>query len=176
MGLTGHRHNARHLSWNSPFSRCKNPIRQLIFFNVIFIFERERERERARKGQREGDRGSKAGSELTAESPMRGLNPWTTRSWPELRSSQTLNWLSHPGAPTRQLLLLLSSSSSSSSPFYSWVHWGSKRLSNLLRIPQLGWGEEPDLSTDASPVPAVASAWWPWVGTKQRGKTVFTQL
>ena len=53
-------------------------------FNVLFLRERERERERERQTDRqtwreggaesEEDRRSKAGSVLTAESPMRGLN------------------------------------------------------------------------------------------------------
>ena len=54
------------------------------FFKCLFIFDRERQH---REGQREGARGSEAGSSLTAESQIRGLNPWTTRPCPELKSA-----------------------------------------------------------------------------------------
>ena len=49
-------------------------------FNVYFW-----ERERTSRGgaEREGDRGSKAGSELSAQSSKRGSNSQTMRSWPE---------------------------------------------------------------------------------------------
>ena len=41
--------------------------------------------------EREGDRGSEeAGFVLTAASPMRGLNSWTVRSWPELKADAQL--------------------------------------------------------------------------------------
>ena len=43
-------------------------------FLMLFIFERERERESRGGVEREGDRGSEAGSVLTAQSPMWGLN------------------------------------------------------------------------------------------------------
>ena len=36
--------------------------------------------------EREEDRGSKAGSALTAQSPMKGSNPRTANSWPEPKS------------------------------------------------------------------------------------------
>ena len=45
----------------------------------MFIFEREREQvgEGQRERDRQTDRGSEVGSALTAESPMRDLNPQT---------------------------------------------------------------------------------------------------
>ena len=48
----------------------------------------ERERERMSRGgaEREGDRGSEAGSALSPQSPTRGSNSQTTRSWPEPKS------------------------------------------------------------------------------------------
>ena len=56
----------------------------IFFYHHDLIFERERERESmsGAGAERERDRGSKAGSVLAEESP-----------------SQTLNRLSHPGAP-----------------------------------------------------------------------------
>ena len=65
-------------------------------FFWMFIFERDRAR--AGDGQRETHTQNPKqapGSELSARSPTRGLNPRTARSW--LRQSQLLNWLSHPG-------------------------------------------------------------------------------
>ena len=66
--------------------------RTLLFFfflNVYFISEGERERARqstSRGGaEREGDTESEAGSRLSAQSPTRGSNPHTVRSWPELK-------------------------------------------------------------------------------------------
>ena len=67
----------------------------------MFIFERERDRDRvqAGEGQRERktqNRKQAPGSELSAQSLMRGLNP----AWDhDLGQSQMLNRLSHPGAP-----------------------------------------------------------------------------
>ena len=62
----------------------------LIYFNVLmFIFGREKERERAGEGQRarEIQNPKQApGSELSAQSPTRGSNPQTVRSWPEPKS------------------------------------------------------------------------------------------
>ena len=46
---------------------------------------------------REGDTESEAGSGLSAQSLMRGSNPQTVRH--DLSQSQTLNHLSHSGAP-----------------------------------------------------------------------------
>ena len=49
------------------------------------------------RGRGRGDRGSKAGSQMTTESPAWGLNSRTTRSWPKPKSD--INRMSHPGAP-----------------------------------------------------------------------------
>ena len=38
-----------------------------------------------RGAEREGERDYQAGSALSAQSPTWGLNPWTMRSWPELK-------------------------------------------------------------------------------------------
>ena len=61
-----------------------------IFFKKLFLMYVyfEREREQAEEGQREqGTQNPKQapGSELPAESPMRGSNSRTMRSWPELK-------------------------------------------------------------------------------------------
>ena len=58
-----------------------------VAFFLMFIFEREREREREREQAGEEQRGRETqnakqapGSELSAQSPMRGSNPRTVRS------------------------------------------------------------------------------------------------
>ena len=70
-----------------------NFILFLNFFKLYFIFERVQ----AGYGQREGNRGCEAPSELTAASPMWGLNSQTENHY--LTWSGTLNQLSHPGTP-----------------------------------------------------------------------------
>ena len=52
-------------------------------FNFYLFFFFERERQQAREGQREKERESQAGSILSVQSPVRGLNSWTVRSRPE---------------------------------------------------------------------------------------------
>ena len=62
-----------------------------------------RDRVRAGQGQRERETKNPKqtpGSELSAQSPTRGSNSRTARSWPE---PQSLNRLRHPGAPTFSL-------------------------------------------------------------------------
>ena len=59
--------------------------------NLMFIFERDRERERqsTSRGQAERARDTESeapGSELSAQSLMRGLNPGTVGSLPDLKS------------------------------------------------------------------------------------------
>ena len=62
----------------------------ILFLFIFYFCERERARARmcpqAREGQREGERESEAGSALSVQNPTQGLNPWTTRSWPEPKS------------------------------------------------------------------------------------------
>ena len=73
------------------------------FLNVyLFLRERDRDRDRAGvgKGQRERETQNlkqAAGSELSAQSPTRGSNPRTVRTWPE--SKLETYRLSHPSAP-----------------------------------------------------------------------------
>ena len=63
----------------------------LFVFNFLNFYSFLRESEWG--GQREGDTESKegSGSELSAQTPMRGLNPWTVRSWPELKLDTQLS-------------------------------------------------------------------------------------
>ena len=74
-----------------------------------YLRERQRQRDREREIQSVSRGGGHQrerkiqnpkqapGSELSAQSPMWGLNPWT---WDhDLSWSQMLNWLSHPGTP-----------------------------------------------------------------------------
>ena len=70
--------------------QCSLLIRHFTIFKKFlkFIYF-----ERARDGggaEREEDRESEAGSVLTAESPMRGSNLQTVRSWPEPKSDPQL--------------------------------------------------------------------------------------
>ena len=54
-----------------------------IFFNVYFLRERETYNVQAGEGQRERETQNPweaPGSELLAQSPMQGSNPWTARS------------------------------------------------------------------------------------------------
>ena len=69
------------------------------FFDVLLNFERAQ----AGKGQREGDRGSEAGSVLTAESPMWGLNSRTVRSGPEPKWNAQLT--EPPRCPTALIVI-----------------------------------------------------------------------
>ena len=50
--------------------------------------------------EREGGIASEAGSMLSAQSPMRALDPMICEimTWAETKS-RMFNWLSHPGAP-----------------------------------------------------------------------------
>ena len=67
---------------------------------LMFIYFWERDRVRVEEGQRTRETQNPKqtpGSELSAQSPTRGLNPQTERSWPELKS--VANRLSHPGTP-----------------------------------------------------------------------------
>ena len=72
----------------------------------MFIFERERDRDRvwAGEGQREKETQNPKrapGSELSAQSPTRGSNSHTVRSWPELKS------VAQPTEPPRHPTLFL---------------------------------------------------------------------
>ena len=63
------------------------------FFNVLFIFEIERDRAWMGEGQRERETQNwkqAPGSEPSAQSQMRGSNSRTTRSWPEPKSDPQL--------------------------------------------------------------------------------------
>ena len=70
----------------------------IIFFLSLFIL---REREGGREGEHAcvqvGYGGEREGESQAVQSPVRGLNPQTVRSWAEL--SRMLNRLSHPGTP-----------------------------------------------------------------------------
>ena len=61
------------------------------------MLEREKE---GRGGAERGRAESQAGSVPSVRSPTWGLNSQILRSWPELKSSQILSLLSHPGTPS----------------------------------------------------------------------------
>ena len=65
-------------------------------------------RDRANRGgaEREEDRGSPAGSVLSVQSLMWGLNSWTMRSWPEPKSrvGRSTNWATQ--APQSMIILI----------------------------------------------------------------------
>ena len=62
------------------------------YFKCLFILERHTEHEWGRGREREGDTESEASSRVWAVStePPRGLNPWSMRLWPELKSDAQL--------------------------------------------------------------------------------------
>ena len=77
------------------------------FFQRLFIFGTERDRAWTGEGQREREtqnRKQAPGSEPSAQSPTRGSNSQTARSWPGW--SRTLNQLRHPGAPPGVVFLI----------------------------------------------------------------------
>ena len=67
----------------------KKNLNLFIYFKLMFIYFWERETQSVSRGgaETEGDTESEAapGSELSAQSPTRGSNPQTVRSWPELK-------------------------------------------------------------------------------------------
>ena len=89
-------------------------------FFLMFIFERKTRRDRAWVGEgqrgRDGDTESKAGARLwlSAQSPLRGSNSQTVRSWPKMKSDtqqtgstrclSTMNILAHECWCTRVFL------------------------------------------------------------------------
>ena len=83
--------------WIIPWT-CVSFFKKKIFFNVcLFLREIEHEWGRGKERERETQNPQQApGSELSAQSPMGGLNLQTMRSWPE---RSRLHWLSPPGAP-----------------------------------------------------------------------------
>ena len=70
-----------------PIKLCSLALK--IFLMFIFIFGTERDRAWAGGAERERETQNQKqapGSELSAQSPTRGSNPWTVRSWPEPKS------------------------------------------------------------------------------------------
>ena len=83
-------------------TQCSTPKleERTCFIQHLFIFGTERDRAWTGEGQRERETQNQKqapGSEPSAQSPTRGSNPRTARSWPGW--SRTLNRLRHPGAP-----------------------------------------------------------------------------
>ena len=75
-------------------------LRKKNFLMFIYFWERQRQNVSGLGAEREREtqnRKQAPGSELSAQSLIWGLNPWTMRSWPKPKLSQTLNWLSYPG-------------------------------------------------------------------------------
>ena len=91
------------------FWEGKNIYLKNNFFNVCLCFwDKERQSMSMGGGHRERETQNlkqAPGSEVSAQSPLWGLNSQTclnsqtVRSWPEL--NPRINWLSHPGAPER---------------------------------------------------------------------------
>ena len=77
------------------------PLFLLYTYKCLFIFERVSKSQEG--AEREGDRGSEVDSVLSAESPMRGSNSHTLRSWPELKS--VARPTEPPRYPSRSTLL-----------------------------------------------------------------------
>ena len=64
---------------------CSNFLFKFIFLFFKFLFIVERVSMNGGGAEKLGDRGSQAGSVLTADSHMQGLNSRAVRSWPELK-------------------------------------------------------------------------------------------
>ena len=70
-------------------SICLSSVLTFLFFNLlknVYFWDRERASNWGKGRERVGDRRSEAGSALTAESPMWGLNLQMVRSWPKPKS------------------------------------------------------------------------------------------
>ena len=78
-----------------------------MFLSLFIYFERERASTWAGEGQRERERESQAGSLLSAQSLMPGLNSRTARSWaePKSRVGCLTNWATQ--APHKNIYLFL---------------------------------------------------------------------
>ena len=89
------------------FQRCVHRFDQILFLGLFIYFKRDRAH--VREGQRE--RESQAGSPLSAQCLMRGFNVTNCKIviWVEIKS-QTINLLSHPGAPRFDQILKIVSS------------------------------------------------------------------
>ena len=90
--------------WATQAALWYEVLRILLFLKILLTFihfwETERDRVQAGEGQRERETQNlkeAPGSELSAQSPTRGSNSRTARSWPGW--SRPLNRLSHPGTP-----------------------------------------------------------------------------
>ena len=71
-----------------------------IFFNFIYLFDRERSQVGREAGR---ERGRKAGSPLSRE-PDAGLNPRTLGSWPEPKAEALTHWATQ--APRKCAILI----------------------------------------------------------------------
>ena len=96
---------------------------------------RETEREKEVEGQRE--RKSQAGFTLSVQSPTRGSNPWTVRSWPEPKSR--VRHLTDWATQAPQLGLLLKYLIKVLSGNFFWVAVIKRFISDLklLKVPVL---------------------------------------
>ena len=122
----------------------------------MYLFLRERQTETAHKwerGREGGDRGSKVGSVLTAESPTRGSNSQLQDH--DLSRSQTLNRLSHPGAPR---LWFSNKDETSVVPPLTWTF--PAQAEREVCSPQSGKGHQAVRSafSPCKPAPGVAGA------------------
>ena len=107
------------------------------------MWAREQQRERETQHRKQAP-----GSELSAQSPMRGLNPQTVRSWPELKSDTSLTEpLRHPSHSNINWMLLV----------WQAEHWGSEdRMTRKTAQDLLPWSSYPRGRTDKS---AVMTIW-----------------
>ena len=103
-----HNQDNEHIHHAQKFPHSSWQREEIIFFNV-YLFLRERERACTSGGGAERERHTHththtqttkqaSGCELSAQSPLRGLNPHTARSWPEPKSdAQPTEPPGHPG-------------------------------------------------------------------------------
>ena len=109
-------------------------LKTFFFFN---IFEGGRA-----EGQRERDRENPKRSVQSVQSPPRDSISQTMRSWPEPKWSQTLNRLSHPGAP---IFVTLRTHQRSTLPSKKNIHSISTCPSAVTACPGLGLQSWPAL-------------------------------
>ena len=146
-----------------------------LFFYLKFIYFWERERESTSKGgaETEGERGSKAGSVLTAESLMQGLNPQNSEimTWTKVRC--LTDWATHmplspifqscsfqvPDHPAKPLATAHKSAYNRTSGHFSFqAKWTTRHIAQSSAHwesfpPPLSFRDVPERSNSATAVP-----------------------
>ena len=128
-GARTHELGDHDLSQSQTFNRLSHPGTPFLLFKKIFLCFWERGRELRKGKERETQYPKQApGSELSAQSSMWGLNPWTVRSWSEPKSN------AQPTEPARSPCPLPLLTHSTACPAWhtlptalswGWINWYS---------------------------------------------------